>query len=220
MSIRILIFDLDGTLIDSSAGVVEAVNYALSRNGLPEESPEKIRKYIGYPLETMFADFTKSPYEPLHREFQQKARECMIPSATALDGVNEVLEKLHFEGYRMGVATTKIRRHLEGIIDKLGWRKYFSSTVGADDVTNVKPNPEALHHVLNSLGADVSETVFIGDTENDVLAAKAVPMKVIGLASPYGRVGDLLSAGPDYFIETIGDLPGLIERMSNGDGHK
>lgn len=216
MNIRNIIFDLDGTLIDSSAGVVEAVNYALAQNGLPEEPPDRIVSYIGYPLERMFSDFTDFPYKKLHGEFQVKARESIIRSATALSGVDEVLARFHTTGFRMAVATTKIRRHVEGIIDKLGWRRYFATSVGADDVKKVKPSPDALHLVVKDLAADPAESIYIGDTENDVLAARAVPMLSVGVASPYGRTGELLLAGPDYFIEMIGDLPELITRLSNG----
>ena len=219
MSIHNLIFDLDGTLIDSSPGVVEAVNYALVRNGLPEETKERISSYIGYPLEKMFADFTDTPYEPLHREFQLKARESMVRLTVALDGADEVLARLYGDGYRLAVATTKIQRHLTGIIEKLNWTEYFSATAGSDDVKQVKPSPDVLHLVLDRLGAAVEETVFIGDTENDVLAAKAVPMQSIAVASPYGRTGEVLVAGPDYFIESLKDLPELIKRMSNGGRH-
>lgn len=219
MTIRNLIFDLDGTLIDSSSGVVEAVNYALAQNGLPQETSERIVSYIGYPLEKMFADFTDFPYEALHREFQAKARESMVGSAVALDAAGDVLAQFHRDGYRMAVATTKIQRHLTGIIEKLGWSDYFAATVGSDDVARVKPYPDALHLVMSNLGASVEETVFIGDTENDVLAAKAVPMQSIAVASPYGRSVELMAAGPDYFIESLKDLPELIRRLSNGDGH-
>lgn len=220
MSIRNLVFDLDGTLIDSSAGVIEAVNYALVRNGLPEEAPERILRYIGYPLAEMFRDFTDMPYEALRREFHEKARETVVQSTRALEGADQMLAELHGRGYRMGIATTKIRKHVEGIIDKFGWTGYFTATVGSDEVKRVKPEPDALLLILERLGAESHETVFVGDTENDVLAAKAVPMPVIGVTSPYGRVGELLLAGPDYFIESIGDLPGLVKRMSNGDGHR
>jgi len=219
MTIRNLIFDLDGTLIDSSSGVVAAVNYALAQNGLPEETEERIASYIGYPLDKMFADFTDYPYEPLHRDFQVKALESMVQSTVALAGAGEVLARFHREGYRMAVATTKIHRHLTGIIEKLGWKEYFATTVGSDDVERVKPNPDALHLVLKNLGSRAEEAVFVGDTENDVLAAKAVPMQSIAVASPYGRTGEVLAAGPDYFIESLKDLPELLQRMSNGDRH-
>jgi len=210
ITISNLIFDLDGTLIDSSDGVVEAVNYSLQQMGQPQQSPEAIKPFIGYPLETMYPHFTDAPLDKLLGHFRDKAVETIVVSTSPLSGVEEVLSLLQAEGFKMAIATTKIRMHVDGILAKLGWESIFSVIVGGDEVTRVKPDPEALELTLKRLHARAGETLMIGDTINDVLAAKAVPMKVVAVASPYGIMKDLMGSGPDHYIKSIADLPGLL----------
>jgi len=208
-TIRNLIFDLDGTLIDSSDGVVEAVNYSLQQMGQPPQSPEAIKPFIGYPLETMYPHFTDAPLDKLLGHFRDKAVETIVVSTSPLPGVEEVLSQLRAEGFKMAIATTKIRMHLNGIMVKLGWKSTFSATVGGDEVSRVKPDPEALELALMRLHARADESLMIGDTINDVLAARAVPMEVVAVASPYGIENDLVGES-DHHIKSIAELPGLL----------
>ncbi|MBU0982582.1 MAG: HAD hydrolase-like protein, partial [candidate division Zixibacteria bacterium] len=129
-----LVFDLDGTLIDSSEGVVAAFNYSLAAMGQPEQPAEMIKKYIGYPLSDVYPRFTSAPLSELYHHFQIKARETVVSSTVALGGVTAALRHLHRDGWLMAIATTKIRAHVDGIIDKLGWSGYFAALVGGDEV--------------------------------------------------------------------------------------
>lgn len=208
--VRNLIFDLDGTLIDSSEGVVAAVNYSLQRMGQPTQPAETIKKYIGYPMERMYADFTDAPADELQAHFQEKAAQTIVVSTVVLPGVSEVLQLLADRGYRMAVASTKVRRHVDGILAKFSWSPIFEVTLGSDDVAVPKPAPDIFRLVLTRLRAKPSQTVVIGDTVNDVLAARAVPMTVVAVSSPFGDERDLRASGPDFFIRSIKDLPHLL----------
>ncbi len=212
--IRNLIFDLDGTLIDSSDGVVEAVNYSLKKMNQPEQPPEIIKTYIGYPLSKMYPDFTDAPLDDLYRHFQVRAAETVVASTVPLAGVVEVLHDLKERGFTMAVATTKITKHINGIIDKFGWRGYFSALTGGDEVSQVKPDPEAFRLTLSRMGVESGETMVVGDTVNDVLAAKAIPIAVTAVHSPYGGLERLLASKPDHFIEGLVKLPGLLDEVS------
>lgn len=216
MKIKNIIFDLDGTLIDSSEGVVEAVNYSLRMTGQPEQSPEKIKPFIGYSLKVMYPEFTDAPLEDLYRHFQTKAAESVVSSTVVLDGAEETVRRLAGEGYSLAIASTKIKYHIERIVTKFDWRKLFRTWAGGDEVTEVKPDPEILHLVLERLGADPAETMVVGDTVNDIIAARAVPMRAVAIASPYGGQGDLKNSQPDYFLESIDELPALVEKINNG----
>ncbi|MDH4158538.1 MAG: HAD family hydrolase, partial [candidate division Zixibacteria bacterium] len=121
MTIKNLIFDLDGTLIDSSAGVVDAVNYSLKMVGSPQQEARAIKKFIGYSLATMYPHFTDAPYGELYRHFRVRAAEVIVRSAVLLPDVAEILQYLHGRGYRMAIATTKVRSNIDGIIDKFQW---------------------------------------------------------------------------------------------------
>jgi phosphoglycolate phosphatase len=212
-AVRNLIFDLDGTLIDSSEGIIDAVNFALEQAGQPGRSPEEIKRYIGAPLEQMFRDFTDYPFEELNRHFRVRADTSVVAAAVPMDGVGGILEMLHLAGYRMALATTKVRRNIDGIVAKLGWKNYFPVAVGGDEVTRVKPAPDAFRSVLDQLGVSPDQSIVIGDTENDIIAAKAVPIRVVAVSSPFADRDEIVQSKPDYFIRNIAWLPGLLAEI-------
>ena len=214
-SVRHLIFDLDGTLIDSSEGVVDAVNYSLRMMSQSEQPPERICSFIGFPLEVMYARFTDAPLSELRRHFQVRAVETMVTSTVALEGAAVALNELKSSGFRMAVATTKIKRHVEGILAKFGWTPFFEATVGADEVDRVKPAPEAFELAVRRLGGKPSDSIAIGDTINDIAAAKAVPMPIVAVTSPYGGNDEMLALRPDYHLESVAELPALLRSLGN-----
>jgi len=214
--VRNLIFDLDGTLIDSSDGVVDAVNYSLRMMNQPEQPPERIKPYIGFPLSTMYPEFTDVPVAELCRHFQVRAAQTVVDSTVVLEGVEASLAELRRAGFRMAIATTKVRVHVKGILAKFGWQSFFEAVVGGDEVRRVKPAPEAFELVLKRLGVQSHDSVVVGDTINDIVAAHAVPMKVVAVNSPYGGREKLLAGKPDYFVETVEELPDLL--ISTGSG--
>lgn len=212
---RFLIFDLDGTLIDSSDGVVESVNYSLRMMNQPEQPPERIKPFIGSPLSHMYPAFTDAPIDQLYRHFRVKADEVVVASSVRLKGVQETLERLKEQGYLMAIATTKVRRNIEGTLDRFGWRDMFDVTVGGDEVARQKPAPDAFVKALEELGGRPEMAMAVGDTVNDVMAAQAVPMRIAAVNSPYGGLEDIRSLNPDYIINSIGELPAIL----NGAGH-
>ncbi|MBN1213738.1 MAG: HAD family hydrolase [candidate division Zixibacteria bacterium] len=217
MKIKNLIFDLDGTLIDSSEGVVEAVNYSLRQMGQQEQKPETIKPFIGYALEVMYPEFTDAPLDELYRHFQVKAAESIVSSTVILDGVGETLAKLSENNYTMAIATTKIKKHVDKIINKFEWGPFFKAWVGGDEVAKVKPDPEIFFKVLKKMGAEPSETLVIGDTVNDILAARAVPMCSVAVLSPYGGRDKLLASKPDFVLDSMANLPELLEKIVTGE---
>jgi pyrophosphatase PpaX len=214
-TIRHLIFDLDGTLIDSSEGVVDAVNYSLRMTGQPEQPPERIKPFIGFPLEVMYPEFTDVPMDELWPHFRSRAREVIVSSTVALPGVGDALTNLKESGYRMAVATTKIRRHVGGILDLFGWGSFFDAYVGADDVEHVKPAPDAFVLAMIRIGATPANSIAIGDTVNDIAAAQAVPMRVVAVDCPYDSSDEVLALGPDHHLGSVADLPTLLNKINS-----
>lgn len=204
--VKHIIFDLDGTLIDSSLGVAEAANYALTAAGEKPRSLEEIARFIGYPLEDMFKTFTDAPPDTLTAAFQVRARHTVVASATALPGVEALLPRLQAAGYKLAVATTKYKVHTEGIIRKLGWEAYFAALVSGDEVARVKPAPDIIELALRRLQACPDDTVMIGDTINDIIAARAAGItRIIAVKSPFGA-DNIAAYKPDLMIARFSDL--------------
>jgi HAD superfamily hydrolase (TIGR01549 family) len=208
---KYLIFDLDGTLIDSSAGVVTATNYALESTGEPIRSSEEIKRFIGYPLREMFDSFSNKSYKTFWKYFQEKAVTEIVATTVPIGNASDIIRELSGRGYRIGIGTTKIRIHIEKILDKLDWRPYVSAYVGADDVSRVKPDPEAFEKAMLMLGGNKDNTIVIGDTINDVLAARAIPLPVIAVQSIFGNVTELENSNPDLIIKKLDGLLSILK---------
>lgn len=214
--INTIIFDLDGTLIDSSDGVVEAVNYSLEQMGEPLQSPDKIKPFIGFPLSVMYPYFSDKPVKELYAHFQTRAAETVVASTVILPGVEPVLQQLFASGYTLTIASTKIRIHITGVIDKFGWDKYFKAYSGGDEVANVKPAPDIFSLTLEKIKAEKENSIVVGDTINDIHAAQALPLPVIAIHSPYGNKEEVIRSKPDFIIDTIEQLVPLLRGNSNG----
>ncbi|MBD3257896.1 HAD-IA family hydrolase [candidate division GN15 bacterium] len=211
-----IIFDLDGTLIDSSDGVVEAVNYSLRQVGSPEQPAHRIKQYIGFPLPEMYPAFSDAPIDELCSHFQEKAVNTIVAATQPLPAVTDTLAALRQHDVTLAIASTKIRLHIDGIIEKLGWQDYFDALVGGDEVDRFKPDPGAFLLALDRLNTQADTSIVVGDTINDILAAQAVPIECVAVRSPYSDSGELRAANPDHFLDTIADLPVLLQDRLTG----
>lgn len=208
--IKNIIFDLDGTLVDSSQGIVEAANYALEKLGQAPRSVEEISRFIGYPLDEMFPSFCDAPVVELKAAFQEKAVLVMKSLTCPMPGASEIVPALFEAGYTLAIATTKYRIHTNAIVEKFGWGKYFSALASGDEVANVKPAPDIVRLALKKLNADENISVMVGDTINDILSARGAGIKVILVASPFGN-DDLADHHPDLMLNHISELKSVFE---------
>ena len=210
---KTIIFDLDGTLIDSADGIVEAFNFAMTQNGLQRQPRDEIVKHIGFSLDHMFGKFTNSNFDLLRKDFTLKAKQTVVDSSNPLNGAFETVVSLFESGYKLGIATTKWRRNIDGILNKFGWNDYFSEIIGGDEVTKVKPDPEIFSSLMALMKADPESTVIVGDTINDILPAKKLSVRSVAVKSPYGDSKEVMNLNPDFFIEEISHLPRIINKM-------
>lgn len=208
--IKTIIFDLDGTLIDSSEGVIEATNYALAQSGQPTRKPEEIKRFIGYPLDKMFPAFCDVSISKLKALFQERASQAVVKSTVSINGAEEAIDYLYsLKKYRLAIATTKFSNHTTAILKKLGWDKYFATTASGDEVKNVKPAPDILELALKRLESNTNNSIMIGDTMNDIVAAQSINMKVIAIKSPFGN-DKLNKYNPDLLLDNILELKSVF----------
>ena len=205
-----LLFDLDGTLIDSSKGVVECFNYVFDRIGVSRPPSAAIIETIGYPLDQAFARFTDHDPGRCYDLFQIKAREVMVDSAVLLDGVRETLSDLQAKGYTLGIASTKRSEHIAGILERLGVISTIKTWSGSDEVARVKPDPEILHLTLQKLGGEAAHSAYVGDTSLDVLAARSAGIVSVAVLGGTGTREELIAHKPDLLVERFKDLIDLF----------
>lgn len=212
--LRAIIFDLDGTLIDSSRAIVKCVNFALAQKGLPPANDWEIKRRIGTPLDEIFSHFTEADPPDLVRLYREQYRRVFLEKTFLLPGVSEVLSSLKTQGYLLALATTKPRYFAEPILENLGVRHFFDAVAGAEEVERLKPAPDLLHLAMSRLGSQLTETLYVGDHPVDVGAASAAKVKIICVATGFWSRGELEKLNPTAVLESLSELPPLLRTLA------
>jgi pyrophosphatase PpaX len=206
-----VLFDLDGTVVDSGAIILASMRHATREVLGREYSDEELMQAVGGPgLEAQMAalapehveclvDVYRAHNEPLHAELE------------ACAGIGDVLVRLAEEGRKLGVVTAKRRSTVELAFDRVPLGHLFETVVGGDETERHKPDPEPLLLAAERLGADPAETAYVGDSPFDVRAAKAAGM--FAVAVTWGRIHDrprLEAEEPDAIVDEAEELLALL----------
>lgn len=215
---RCVIFDLDGTLVDSPRGIVTTFAAVFAQLDLPTVDSGSIRGTIGLPLPAAFAKVLGvSEDEPVVAScvelYQSTFRKIVLPMAPQLvfPGVFDGLNSLRQDGFQLAVATSKFIANAEALLVAAGLREEFAVVVGADQVARPKPDPESGFVVLQRLGVSASNAVMVGDTTHDVLMAHAAGMASIGVTYGVHSVEQLLSAGPTWLVDSFAGVVAAVK---------
>jgi pyrophosphatase PpaX len=212
--LQTMLFDLDGTLIDSIRLILDSYHHTLMQHKLPARSDEDWLKGVGTPLAVQFFEWRESPdiLEAMiatYREYNLKHHDSMV---TIYPGVLEAVREVKAAGIQTGLVTSKNRQGALRGLKLVGLEALMDVLVCADEVTNPKPHPEPVENAVALLGADPASTVYVGDSIHDMLSGRAAGVKTAAaLWGPFGR-SHLESARPDYWLEAPPDLVSLIER--------
>jgi phosphoglycolate phosphatase len=199
-----LLFDLDGTLTDSTEGIVKCLEYALERMGY--DIPEDTNKFLGPPLYTSFAEFCGMNEEQVNEAvgiFRERYSTVGLFENRVYDGVPEMLKRLQDGGKRIMVATSKPEVYAMRIFDRFGLSPFFE-TVGGANINGTRNNKdEVIEYVLEKAGiSDRSRVLMIGDRRQDVLGAHKTGLKCMGILWGFGSFEELTEAGADFIAET------------------
>lgn len=211
MSLRLIVFDCDGTLIDSQVAIIHAMRSGFAAAGLEAPSDEAIRGIVGLSVPQAVASLAEGhPPEVmavLDRQFRQASiqwrRDNPNESATFYPGAREALDTLNEAGELLAVATGKARRGLDHLLDTADLRGHFIATQSADDAPS-KPHPGMLENCARLTGA--SELVMIGDTSFDMQMAKAFGCRAIGVSWGYHADAVLHASGADILVHDFAEL--------------
>jgi phosphoglycolate phosphatase len=214
---RDLIFDLDGTLIDSAPDLAHALNRLLGELGRPPLGLDSVRRMIGdgtpQLVRRALAEGGAAVEEAAMPELFERYRGFYLAGATqstrAYPGVPETLAALKAAGHRMAVCTNKFQRPTMKILDFLDLTRFFTGVAGGDVVPARKPDPRHLLAALELIGGTPAESAMIGDGVNDVGAARAAGIPIILLDSGYGDIA-ARDLGGDCLLSGFSDIPAAL----------
>jgi len=186
--IKNVIFDLDGTLLDTSGGVIESVKYTMAKMNFKALSDQEVRYFIGPPLKTAFVSLCGcSENEALTavNVFRKYYQDGAVFNAKLYSGIEDLCRCLCDIGIRIGVATNKPERFATLLIEKFELKQYIYSVCGADESGKLSKT-DLIKLCMEQMGGDLLDTILVGDTENDAIGAKEVGVKFVAVTYGFG----------------------------------
>jgi len=220
----VLLFDLDGTLIDSAPDLALAVNDTLVKLGRDPFPETVIRGWVGNGAKILIEralSGSQQIADDLDPKLAEQALEIFLDSyqnnicihTCLYDGVLESLKTLKALGYKLAVVTNKPERFIEPILKGLGLIDLFEVLVGGDTIANKKPDPHPLHFACEQMGVAIDRCLMIGDSRNDILAAKAAGTPSVGLTYGYNYGEDIAIHKPEWVFDNFADLLGILSKQ-------
>ena len=212
-----MIFDLDGTLIDSRQDLANAVNATRAHLGLGPLNNERVYSYVGHGAPELIRRSlgkaaTDAEISSGTKFFLAHYRAHVLDCTTLYPGVKGSLEHLHDAGKRMAVLTNKPVRPAQEICEALNLAPFFLHVYGGNSFPVKKPDPLGLRALMDEAGAGPEETVMIGDSENDAAVAHAASVPLVMMRYGYARV-DPATLGAAAVLDHFAELPATLERL-------
>jgi phosphoglycolate phosphatase len=205
----LLVFDWDGTLMNSIDQIVHCLAVAAEDAGAPALPDTTLRNIIGLGLreamQTLYPDEDDAMIEALCQAYRHHFVEMGKGDSELFEGVEHMLEALLEEGFRLAVATGKARIGLKRIFDKTGYDSYFHASRCADE-TNSKPHPQMLHELMQELDTVPGRTLMIGDSEYDLLMARNAGIASLAVSYGVHNCERLMSHQPLTCVDTVAEL--------------
>jgi len=215
---RLVLFDCDGTLVDSQHTIVAAMNEAFARHELALPSSLAVRRLVGLPLEVSVPALLPASSQHFaadvvaaYRAAAFRMRHLPEHDEPLFPGLLEALDRLEADGYLLGIATGKARRGLDALLERHGLTRRFV-TLQTADRAHGKPDPDMVLRALAETGTEAAAAIVIGDTTFDVMMARNAGVRSIGVAWGYHDPGELLSSGALCVVNEYHELPAAIRR--------
>lgn len=227
LAVELVLFDLDGTLVDSATQLYKAVNLALADAALPAVSEQQVKCWIGNGADLLVTRAILRRHVgaevPRPPQFAQVRAAFSVHYAAGLHddihlypGVADTLRTLHQAGLQLALVTNKPDEFVPGLLQAAGLDDLFALTLGGDSLPVRKPDPAPLLHVCRQLDVLPAASLMVGDSRNDVLAARAAGMRVVGLTYGYNHGEPIALSQPDWILDHFADLTGLLLGQQQG----
>lgn len=217
---EMVLIDVDGTLVDSVPDLAHCVDVMMSKLGMPARGEARVRHWVGNGVERLVKralidrlDGEPDPglYDKALPIFVECYSENTCRGSRLYPGARAGVEWLKQAGFRLACVTNKAARFTEPLLETLGVRSYFEVVVSGDSVANKKPHPEPLLYAAARLGVAPAHALMVGDSVNDVEAARAAGFQIACVSYGYNHGQDIREARPDAVIDSIAELRDLLE---------
>lgn len=223
MAIEAIGFDLDGTLVDSAQGLANTVDGMCERLGLPKPGKALVTTWIGNGIEMLLTRALAWAGAPSDDEYRARAMailsDCyqdeLLSGSPLFPEVKATLETLKAQGYELVLITNKPSKFVPELMRYLGIDHLFTEMLGANDVARIKPHPAPIFKILGQLGLTQREFVFVGDSRNDILAAKNAGVRSIALTYGYNYGESIAHESPDAVVDDFAAILPVIETWKN-----
>lgn len=209
-TVECVLFDLDGTLIDTLDLILESMRYTTA-TVLGEALPDDVLMHnVGVPLAVQLDEFAPGRGEEMlgvYREHNARMHDVLVRE---YPGVDDALAALSERGMRMAVVTSKLHAVAQRGLDRFSLGRFFEFLIGSDDVDRHKPDPWPLLHVAELLGVDPRACAYVGDSPHDVTAAKAAGMIAVGAEWGVAARERLVAAGADHLAGSMADVVSIF----------
>jgi pyrophosphatase PpaX len=215
-----LLFDLDGTLIDSIELILGAMRHAFRGFGGHAPTDEEWRAGIGIPLHTALREYTSDEAEVdrlfgRYREYQLEHHDTLV---RPYEGIVESIQAFADAGHPMALVTSKSDWMALKALVLVGLDKLIPVIVGCDSCVNHKPHPEPVERALALLGAERDNALFVGDSPHDVQSGRAARVYTVGVTWGAFRREEMIASGADVVIDRISELPDVVARFTASTG--
>jgi phosphoglycolate phosphatase len=220
---KMILIDVDGTLVDSVPDLAYCVDEMMKQLGMPVHGDVKVREWVGNGVErlvrrALIGQLDGEPDDALFEQaypiFLELYAENTSKRSHLYPGVREGLDYLKGAGYKLGCVTNKAAEFTEPLLKDLGVYDDFAIVVSGDTLPKKKPDPLPLLHAAEFFGCEPSEAMMLGDSVSDVKAARAAGFQIVCMTYGYNHGIDIRDAEPDAVIDTMTQLRGLLEQAA------
>ncbi|MFK8068029.1 MAG: phosphoglycolate phosphatase [Gammaproteobacteria bacterium] len=212
---ELVLFDLDGTLIDSVPDLAYSVNCALEELDLPMQGEEKVRSWVGKGAEKLVkaaltGDMDGEPEEALFQKtfdlFSDFYMQNTNKKSSYYPGVREGMDHMLAQGCKLGCVTNKRGRFTEPVLESLGILDDFSIVISGDTLPKKKPDPDQILHAVETLGTTTERTLMVGDSVNDLRAARAANVPILCVTYGYNHGNNIADSNPDFLVDSLSEM--------------
>ncbi len=216
---KIVIFDLDGTLVNSIADLADAVNYALGELGYPQHELASFNMMIGHGVKNLLLKALPSSVDkdtevqrvlPLFFDYYNNN---IVSKTTWYEGIPELLETLSQKGYKLAVASNKFHAGTTQIVKTLFSTTEFAAVYGQREGVAIKPDPQIIFDILNDCQLSAADAIYVGDSGVDMKTAIAASVTSVGVTWGFRSREELMSDGANHVVDTAFELATLIDEL-------